>query len=188
MRTRPLLLLTALALVAPGAVRAQSGGPYDLSWNTFDGGGGSSSAGAYALSGTIAQADAGRLAGGVYALSGGFWVTGVHTLDAPALPDAVPVAFRLYPPFPNPAAGASTIAFDLPAERHVSVRVFDVTGHLVRVLLDGTRPAGRHLVRWDGGDAGQRRVPAGMYFTQVEAGESSATTKIVLLGPDGGAR
>ena len=52
---------------------AQSGGGYDLTWNTIDGGGGTSSGGAYTLSGTIGQPDAGNLSGGVYTLNGGFW-------------------------------------------------------------------------------------------------------------------
>jgi hypothetical protein len=54
---------------------AQSGGTYDLTWNTFDGGGAMFSAGgSYSLGGTIGQADAGSIAsGGAYALNGGFW-------------------------------------------------------------------------------------------------------------------
>lgn len=54
---------------------AQSGGGYDLSWNTIDGGGGTSTGGAYTLSGTIGQPDAGTLSspGGTYTLNGGFW-------------------------------------------------------------------------------------------------------------------
>jgi hypothetical protein len=60
------------ALVVSIAV-AQSGNSYDLSWNTIDGGGGSSSSGGYTLDGTIGQPDAGLLSGGGYTLSGGFW-------------------------------------------------------------------------------------------------------------------
>ena len=52
---------------------AQSGGSYDLTWNTIDNGGGTSTGGAYALSGSIGQPDAGVLFGGTYTLGGGFW-------------------------------------------------------------------------------------------------------------------
>ena len=56
---------------------AQSGGGYDLTWNTIDGGGGTSTSagGVYTLSGTIGQPDAGTLSspGGTYTLNGGFW-------------------------------------------------------------------------------------------------------------------
>ncbi len=78
MRGRGLLLLLvpmlALLLFAGGAALAQSGGPYNLEWNTVDGGGGSMSGGAYVLNGTIGQADAGApMTGGNYVLQGGFW-------------------------------------------------------------------------------------------------------------------
>ena len=59
----------ALALVA----HAQSGGPFDLSWSTLDGGGGPSSGGGFSLNGTVGQPDAGAMIGGNFSLAGGFW-------------------------------------------------------------------------------------------------------------------
>lgn len=53
---------------------AQSGGTYDLTWNTIDGGGGMfSTGGIYELGGTIGQPDAGAMNGGTFSLAGGFW-------------------------------------------------------------------------------------------------------------------
>jgi hypothetical protein len=65
-------VLLALALTA-GLALAQSGGGYDLSWSTADGGGGTSSGGNFRLSGTAGQPDTGAVSGGAYRLSGGFW-------------------------------------------------------------------------------------------------------------------
>jgi hypothetical protein len=70
-----LMVLAALAslLIAP-AGHAQSGGPYDLTWSSVDGGGYTfSQGGAYTLGGTVGQPDAGLLTGGNYTLGGGFW-------------------------------------------------------------------------------------------------------------------
>ena len=67
-------LLLLLLLTAPVIVLAQTGGSYDLSWNTVDGGGGTGSNGAYTLFGTVGQPDSGAtLTDGDYALAGGFW-------------------------------------------------------------------------------------------------------------------
>jgi hypothetical protein len=67
-------LIAVVILLLPSAtVLAQSGGGYDLTWNTIDNGGILSSGGDYTLHGTIGQADAGELAGGGYTLAGGFW-------------------------------------------------------------------------------------------------------------------
>jgi hypothetical protein len=68
-----LLLAGLLALALASGALAQSGGGYDLSWWTVDGGGGSSSGGGYTLDGTIGQPDAATWSGGGYTLAGGFW-------------------------------------------------------------------------------------------------------------------
>jgi len=69
-----LLLLAVLFSLLAGAARAQSGGGYDLTWSTIDGGGYTwSEGGGYSLGGTVGQPDAGVLSGGGYTLLGGFW-------------------------------------------------------------------------------------------------------------------
>jgi hypothetical protein len=74
--TLVLLALTAFSLLSSVA-RAQSGGGYDLSWSTVDGGGATwSEGGGYSLGGTVGQPDAGVLSGGGYTLAGGFWAGG----------------------------------------------------------------------------------------------------------------
>ncbi|MCX7681983.1 MAG: hypothetical protein N2508_08500 [Anaerolineae bacterium] len=68
-----LAVLLSLALAV--GVGAQTGGGYDLTWNTVDSGGYTwSEGGGYALGGTVGQPDAGvALTGGGYTLVGGFW-------------------------------------------------------------------------------------------------------------------
>ncbi len=72
-------LITTLLLLITLPVLAQTGGGYDLSWSTADGGGGSSSGGIFSLAGTAGQADAGVMSGGVFTLAGGFWGGGEVT-------------------------------------------------------------------------------------------------------------
>ena len=66
-----LLLLLAMPLIS--VALAQTGGGYDLTWHTVDGGGGQASGGGYTLTGTAGQPDTGAPSGGGYALLGGFW-------------------------------------------------------------------------------------------------------------------
>ena len=73
-RLLPFIIVTLALLFVASIALAQSGGSYDLTWNTVDGGGAMfSTGGSYALGGTIGQTDAGALSGGSYALMGGFW-------------------------------------------------------------------------------------------------------------------
>ncbi len=73
------ILLPIILLALPGAVLlAQSGGGYDLSWWTVDGGGVTfNTENGYSLGGTAGQPDAGVWSGGEYSLAGGFWHGGV---------------------------------------------------------------------------------------------------------------
>ena len=77
MRTwlRTLTILAAATLLT-AAARAQSGGGYDLSWWTIDGGVTFATGGTFNLGGTAGQPDASNeLAGGAFRLTGGFWFT-----------------------------------------------------------------------------------------------------------------
>jgi hypothetical protein len=70
------LVLLMIAYVQAGTmdVLAQTGGPYDLSWSSIDGGGQASAGGSYWVGGTTGQPDAGAvLTGEAFELTGGFW-------------------------------------------------------------------------------------------------------------------
>ena len=68
------LLALFLPIIAPASV--QAAGPYEISWGTIDGGGGTSTGGPYVLTGAIGQPDAAWARGGKFELLGGFWPGG----------------------------------------------------------------------------------------------------------------
>jgi hypothetical protein len=89
---------------------------------------------------------------------------------------------RLESARPNPFSGTTSIAYSVPAEGPVSLRIYDPAGRLVRVLLDETVPAGRHLTEWDGTDRSGSRTVSGMYFVRLETERGgTARQKLLLL-------
>jgi flagellar hook assembly protein FlgD len=89
---------------------------------------------------------------------------------------------RLHDAAPNPFNPQTTIAFELPNEQAVSLRVFDISGRLVRELVAGeTMTMGRHETVWNGRDNTGRRVASGTYFYRLEAGEYSETKRMALI-------
>jgi hypothetical protein len=84
--------------------------------------------------------------------------------------------------YPNPFNPATTIAYTLPVAGRVDLRIFDVSGRLIRVLRDNTpETSGRHEVLWDGRDTSGREVSSGVYFYRLTAGASTETKRTILL-------
>ena len=177
-------LWCALAMVcATRSASAQSGGAYNLEWNTLSGGGQTfATGGAYSLGGTTGQPDAGSLAGGSYALSGGFWGgSPVPTTGVDASEDPRPRVFAARVAGANPFRQSTAVQLDLPAAARVSVTMYSVDGRMVRRLLDGHREPGRHTAFWDGTASDGRAVQPGMYFARVQAGPATTTLRIVRV-------
>ena len=82
-------------------------------------------------------------------------------------------------PEPNPFAVRTYISYALPKPGPISLRVYDRSGMLVRILKAGTEPDGFHGVVWDGLDEQGDKVGAGVYYYRVEAGDFSTTRKMV---------
>lgn len=98
-------------------------------------------------------------------------------------PDETPVhANALFANYPNPFNPTTTIRYSIQASTHVSLRVYNPAGQLVRTLVDATRsPGAVQPVVWDGmNDAGQA-VASGVYFYKLVTKGFAKTRKMVLL-------
>jgi subtilisin family serine protease len=94
---------------------------------------------------------------------------------------ALPMQFSLGSALPNPAKGSIAISYDLPVETGVSLKVYNLSGQLVRTLASGKEKAGYKHVTWDGRSEDGSRVASGVYFYRLEAGSFTATRKIVVI-------
>jgi hypothetical protein len=87
-------------------------------------------------------------------------------LDVPSLEDGVVASFVRWRNNPV-ASGQAVVRFGLARPDRVEIKVFDVSGRLVRTLADRRFGAGEHELAWDGADDAGHRVARGVYFTQV---------------------
>jgi hypothetical protein len=93
----------------------------------------------------------------------------------------LPSSFALRPTTPNPFTGKTALCFDLPDACATELCVYDVSGRLVRRLVDRTLPAGCHRVVWDSSTDNGKRVPTGIYFARLQASGFRATERLVVL-------
>jgi hypothetical protein len=82
---------------------------------------------------------------------------------------------------PNPFSRELSISYQLAAGTRVRVAVYDALGRVVCGLVDGVTEPGYYAVRWRGDDDQGRRVPAGVYFVKLSAGDYQQVQKAVLL-------
>jgi hypothetical protein len=105
---------------------------------------------------------------------------GAETLG-PVFATVPPAAgLALFPARPNPARGQAALGFDLPGGGNVRLAIYDLSGRIVRRLVDGPARAGRHAVAWDGRSDRGRPVARGIYLARLTWGRHSATMRLVL--------
>ena len=76
----------------------------------------------------------------------------------------------------------TTIHFDVPATSGaVSLKIYNLQGRLVRTLVDGYLPAGRHQAVWQGRDDAGHGAASGVYFVRITDGREQVVRKIVLV-------
>jgi hypothetical protein len=82
---------------------------------------------------------------------------------------------------PNPFNPVTSIRYVVPDASHVTLRVYSLSGLLVRTLVDRALPAGTREVTWNGTDNAGNSVVSGVYFYQLRAGTFTESRKMVLL-------
>lgn len=92
----------------------------------------------------------------------------------------IPGKFALKQNYPNPFNPSTTIPYDLTVSCHVTVRVYDVLGRLVKTLADGVEEAGEKKVKFSGAD-----LASGVYFCRLTAvprsGQSGGFSKVMKM-------
>ena len=88
----------------------------------------------------------------------------------------LPKAYELFQNFPNPFNPTTTIKFALPRADHVKIVVYNILGKKVATLVDANKPAGYHVVTFDGS-----RLASGIYFYQMQTKHFVRVKKFILL-------
>ncbi|MEK9138769.1 MAG: FG-GAP-like repeat-containing protein, partial [Bacteroidota bacterium] len=92
-------------------------------------------------------------------------ITGIGS-DPPLL---TPTTFSLSQNYPNPFNPTTRIEYTLPAQSHVSIKIYNLLGQEVASLVDGEELSGHHAVEWNGRSTSGFPVSSGVYFYRVDA-------------------
>ncbi len=104
------------------------------------------------------------------------------TMGVSSVDGTVPTTWRLGSNVPNPFNPTTRISFDVPDARLVNLVIFDISGRLVRTLVDGELLQSKsHSREWNGTNDSGQKVAAGVYFYRMEAGDFIETKRMTLL-------
>lgn len=92
-----------------------------------------------------------------------------------------PTEFEVAQNYPNPFNPTTTISYAVPKAAHVSMAVYNVLGQLTTILVDADKQAGSYTVVWDGTDRSGRTVSSGIYMYRLQAGNYTASKKMLLM-------
>lgn len=104
------------------------------------------------------------------------------SVKTPQIQAGIPTSLVFHQNFPNPFNPNTRFRFELPyTTGHVVLRIYNLLGEEIAVLLDDTRSAGIHTVEWNGLTSRGFQAGSGVYFARLEYGGKAVTQKIVLV-------
>lgn len=86
--------------------------------------------------------------------------------------------FQLNQNYPNPFNPITTISYYLPKSELVDISIYDITGRLVKNLVNLNQSAGNKSTKWDATNNKGENVNSGIYLYTIQAGNFTQTKKI----------
>ncbi len=89
--------------------------------------------------------------------------------------------YRLYTNYPNPFNPNTMLRYDVPRPGRVTLRIVDVLGRQVKVLVDDAKTCGSYVAEWDGTNENGERVSSGVYVCELNTASESFSQKMSLV-------
>jgi hypothetical protein len=110
----------------------------------------------------------------------------LNPTSVPEEPSSTPTYFTLYQNYPNPFNPTTKIQFRVESiefrePSHTTLKIYNILGQLVKVLVDEEKVAGTYTAYWDGKDQNGQPVSSGIYFYKLDAGDFTEVKKMVLI-------
>ena len=100
----------------------------------------------------------------------------IRKIGAGVHQEALPESFMLYPAFPNPFNGSTTLRIFAPRSEHGRMMLLNLLGQEVQTIFDGRLNAGLTQINWSA-----ERLPSGLYFIRAQSGTWRQLQKVMLM-------
>jgi Hydrazine synthase alpha subunit middle domain len=89
--------------------------------------------------------------------------------------------FRLYANYPNPFSISTEIKYTIEKTAHVTLRIYNTTGQVVAMLVNGRQDAGTHKIMWNAKDSIKKGNLTGMYICSLEVAGKVISNKMLVI-------
>ncbi len=93
----------------------------------------------------------------------------------------IPTKFNVENNYPNPFNPTTTIQYGIPEAAYVTVKIYNMLGQEIKVLVQSEKLAGTYNIMWSGNDNFGNKVSSGTYIFRVTAGNQSMTRKMLFM-------
>ncbi|MEO8399905.1 MAG: T9SS type A sorting domain-containing protein, partial [Ignavibacteriaceae bacterium] len=93
----------------------------------------------------------------------------------------IPSEYKLEQNYPNPFNPTTNIKYQIPEDKHVSLKIYNIIGQLVKVLVDDNQATGSYSIQWDGRDNHGAAISSGVYLYRIEAGDFVTNKKMIYM-------
>jgi hypothetical protein len=90
-------------------------------------------------------------------------------------------AFNSYSIYPNPSSGKTTISYILKEAKHTVIKIYNLEGKLLEIVLNEKQAPGVYKVVWDGTDKKGKEVVSGLYLIRLQAGRQIMPRAVEII-------
>ncbi len=111
-------------------------------------------------------------------------IAGNTNSNNPPLPKVIPKEFALSQSYPNPFNPTAVIEFTIGSDHpssHITLKIYNIAGQLVKTLLDEEKTPGTFTVTWDGKNNSSDEVASGIYFYELKSNNLRESKRMVLI-------
>jgi len=103
------------------------------------------------------------------------FVQGISNANIDFADQTLPENIILHQNDPNPFNPSTKIKYEIKGSKHVSIKIYNLSGQYIETLLDELQTTGKHEITWK-----PKGIPGGIYFYQLKAGGFSEIKKLIL--------
>ena len=108
------------------------------------------------------------------------WINGISNVNE-TNHCKIPSELYLWQNYPNPFNSATTIKYSIPKDTKVTLKIYNILGQEIKLLVDEFQTCGNKSVIWYATDNLNTAIPTGVYYYRIQAGSEIQSKKIIYL-------